>query len=160
MKKDISYAIENDRFNFRVGAYIVHDNKVLLKTAPEIDFYNLPGGRVKMGENTLQAIKRELDEELELKVNDDDLSLMLVAENAFEWLEQRVQELLFVYMIKLPENCELTKQEKIMTKDHVGEENIWIDLENLKSYKCLPELIYDLPNMDKFKHFINNAERI
>ena len=53
----------NVRLNIRVAGLIMNDNKVLLQTCDNVDFYSLPGGRVKYMEDTLCAIKRELKEE-------------------------------------------------------------------------------------------------
>ena len=60
----ISYKEEQNKFNFRVGAIIKKENKVLIHRLKNFDFWLLPGGRVEMLEDTKKAILRELNEEL------------------------------------------------------------------------------------------------
>ena len=61
---DISFEAENNKFNYRVCAIIIHDNKILAMHDDRSPYYYLPGGRVKMGETAEDAVKRELFEEL------------------------------------------------------------------------------------------------
>ena len=61
---DISFTLNNDKFNYRVCAVIINDNKILAMRDERSPYFYLPGGRVKMGETAEQAILRELKEEL------------------------------------------------------------------------------------------------
>lgn len=65
----ISFIEGTKRFNFRVGAIILNraKTKVLLHTISEFGFYMLPGGRVEWNESGVEALKRELKEELMLE---------------------------------------------------------------------------------------------
>ena len=65
--EDVSVLIDNYKFNFRVCCLIENKNRYLLEKSTECDFLNLPGGRVHAGESTLDAMKRELKEELHLE---------------------------------------------------------------------------------------------
>ncbi len=51
-------------FNYRVGAICKHDNKILILQNKGEDFWYVPSGRVKMLENSEDALKRELAEEI------------------------------------------------------------------------------------------------
>ncbi|MCK6624358.1 MAG: NUDIX domain-containing protein [Anaerolineae bacterium] len=64
---DISFDVGGCKFNYRVAAIIECHQRYLFTTAPGTDFWFLPGGRVKAGESSLEAIKRELQEELRLE---------------------------------------------------------------------------------------------
>lgn len=64
---DISFATNNQKFNYRVCAVILDNNRILAMQDERSPYYYLPGGRVKMGETAEQAIIRELDEELSVK---------------------------------------------------------------------------------------------
>ncbi len=63
---DISYVDESNKFNYRVCAVIISNNKILAMHDERSPYYYLPGGRVKMGETAEQAIIREVKEELNI----------------------------------------------------------------------------------------------
>lgn len=64
---DISYVNGNKKFNYRVCAIIIDDNKILAMHDERSPYFYLPGGRVEMGETAEQAIIREMQEELNIK---------------------------------------------------------------------------------------------
>ncbi len=61
---DISFKMENEKFNYRVCAIIISDNRLLAMKDERSPYYYLPGGRVAMGETAEQAVIREIKEEL------------------------------------------------------------------------------------------------
>ena len=63
---DIKYKNEKFNFAYRVSAIIYNEDetKMLLFYGDDMDFYMLPGGKVKEQENSVNAIKREIYEEL------------------------------------------------------------------------------------------------
>lgn len=61
---DISFNQENQKFNYRVCAMIISENRLLAMHDERSPYFYLPGGRVKMGETAEQAVVREIREEL------------------------------------------------------------------------------------------------
>lgn len=61
---DISFKIDEYKFNYRVCAMIINDNKILAMHDERSPYFYLPGGRVMMGETAEHAVVREVEEEL------------------------------------------------------------------------------------------------
>ena len=64
---DISFVVENEKFNYRVCAMIISNGEILAMHDDRSPYYYLPGGRVGMGETAENAVVRELYEELGIK---------------------------------------------------------------------------------------------
>lgn len=60
-------------------------------------FYRPPGGGIEFGERSGDAAVREMREELGLELRADDLSLLGVIENLFEYRGEPGHEICFVY---------------------------------------------------------------
>lgn len=63
---DVSFRVEDTKFNYRVCAMIISDGKILAMHDERSPYFYLPGGRVKMGETAEQAVVREIEEELKI----------------------------------------------------------------------------------------------
>ena len=60
---DLTFRTSHGRFNYRVGAIIIHDGKLLLMKNPEAPYLYSVGGRVGYDETTEEAAVREVLEE-------------------------------------------------------------------------------------------------
>lgn len=65
---DISFRSENEKFNYRVCAVILNEERILAMQDERSPYYYLPGGRVKLGETAEDAVIREVEEELGITV--------------------------------------------------------------------------------------------
>ncbi len=139
---DINIQVGDTRFNFRVAGIITTGNKVLLHKPNICDFWNMPGGRVKSGENTLEAFNRECVEEM--GVTFDNATLMHVAENFFTWQGKKSHELLFVYKVDIPSSHKLAKQQDFPSCESDEVIYKWFDKAEVINERCLPEIIYKL----------------
>ena len=54
------------------------EDQILLVQVRHREKYYFPGGKIDEGETQLQALKRELKEELKLELSDKELSLSLI----------------------------------------------------------------------------------
>jgi 8-oxo-dGTP pyrophosphatase MutT (NUDIX family) len=61
--QDLTFKTPAGRFNYRVGAIIIRDGKILMVQNQSSSCYYSVGGRIKYGESSAQAIVREVFEE-------------------------------------------------------------------------------------------------
>lgn len=61
---DISFRVDQQKFNYRVCAVIVNEGKILAMHDERSPYFYLPGGRVHMSETAEDAVLREVQEEL------------------------------------------------------------------------------------------------
>lgn len=101
---DISVELENYKLNVRTCAFIRCKGEILVCEHKNKNYYSLPGGRVKVGEDSKGALLRELKEELNYDLGENDLRITRVVENFFVCKGQNVHEYLFVYLCDLDES--------------------------------------------------------
>ena len=97
----ISFDVDNNKFNFRVSGIFLDSTgkRFLTNTRANIDFCVLPGGRVEMGEDTMESLTRELQEELGVEI---ELSgIKATTENFFEFDNKKYHELQYLYVGKI-----------------------------------------------------------
>lgn len=135
---DISFKTKHGRFNYRVSAVIIRNDCLLTMQDNAYSYSYLPGGRVKMGETSEQAMRREMQEELHA-----DLSLlrpMWFCQDFFteEDTGERFHEICIYYLVdgnSLPEvPFSYAEGERINRFS-------WTPLGDLRSMHLYPEFI-------------------
>jgi len=133
---------DNKRFNFRVAALAIHNNKVLLHRYENFDFWALPGGRAELQENTKETILRELKEELDEEVVVE--RLLWCCESFFNHMNKDVHELGFYYLVKFKEDSPLLHIEEEFEKLELDGSKMffkWIPLDEVDNLKIMPAFI-------------------
>ena len=69
---DILFKNDEFVFSYRVGGILIRDGKILLQR-PKNDDYSIIGGHVAAMETSMEALKREFEEELHTKIEVDNL---------------------------------------------------------------------------------------
>jgi 8-oxo-dGTP pyrophosphatase MutT (NUDIX family) len=156
MSNDISFINEEYKLNTRVAVVIENDGRYLLENLDGYDYYNLPGGRVKLGETSNIALIRELKEELDLDISKCSPRLIVIAENLFYHNNFNYHEFDYVYYLKLDDSYKITKLAKIDGIDNSRQHLYWIDKDKIRELKCLPSFIYDI-DPSELKHVIINT---
>ena len=88
---NLDFEIDNIRFNARVSAIIYNKDKtkVLLFKIVDRDYFMLPGGRIEIYEDSLNAIKREVKEETGFNLG---FELCSIQENFLEKNNQKIMQ--------------------------------------------------------------------
>ena len=152
---DLSIDIEDYKLNIRAGGLIIHNNKILAHKNVNKDHYCIPGGRIELGENSENTIKREIQEELGKDI--DILEFSSTIENFFYMNEKKYHELYFLYKVEFKneddKKIDYTMHNK-EGKDYLQYE--WLDIDKIDEYNILPECLKDMLKKDNMPiHVIN-----
>lgn len=153
---DLSLDIEEYKLNIRAGAAIIHNNKVLTHRDINKEHYCIPGGRIEIGENSEETIKREIEEELGKNI--EIIRYIATIENFFEMNEKKYHELYFLYQVEFVDEEDKKIEYKMHNKE--GKEYLqyeWIDLNRIDKCNLLPVCLKDILKRKQFPiHTINN----
>ena len=148
---DISFQTDFEKFNYRVCAVIIDDNKILAMKDPNSPYFYLPGGRVKIGETAEDAVIRECREEISAKPK---IVRPLWLNQAFfteDVSKIRFHELCVYFLMDISKTDILSRGEKFITKEGERENRFeWIPFEKLEEEYFYPKFIkkdiYNLPD--------------
>ncbi len=134
---DLTFKTEMGKFNYRVGAIIIHDNKLLMAKNNKSPYFYSVGGRVKLHETAEEAVKREVFEETGLHMEVEKLGF--IHENLFveDSTKERFHELAFFFYMK--DMKELDTICMNFTECGEKEELKWIPLGKIKETYLYPE---------------------
>lgn len=148
---DISFKLENNKFNYRVCAMMISDNKILAMHDDRSPYYYLPGGRVAMGETAEDAVLREVQEELHITAKIDRPLWLNQAFFTEDVDHLRYHELCIYFLMDISET-NLLERGNVFTvnegkRTHTFE---WLEFDRLKDEYFYPVFlkkeIYDLPD--------------
>lgn len=150
---DVTFKTNIGRFNYRVAGILVHQNRLLVMTDERSPYYYLPGGRVRMNEESTKAMEREMKEELEVDVEVS--RLLWIVENFFTEQQsgEQFHEIGMYYLLQLKELELLSRgHEFIMYEEGYKKLTFtWIPLEEVKGLNLYPlflkERIMNLPQV-------------
>jgi 8-oxo-dGTP diphosphatase len=126
---DLTIPIGSVILNIRV-ALIIKTNKGIIFEKHKDDYYFLVGGRIKAGESSEDALRREVFEELGIEINN--FTLKSVIENFFVFDSRNVHEICFVY-----------QTEDILEKD-LGPEFHTFDNLEISNLNLKPEIMKEV----------------
>lgn len=153
---DISFKMEDVVFNVRTSAFIKHNDEILVSLHKERNYVSLPGGRIKLNESSSKALVRELKEELNYDIREEELKLVRIIENFFtNQAGKNYHEYLFVYEINLDDKY-YNGNFKNLENDDVTMS--WIKKEAFILYDVKPGVCKGIIADDSFKHIILNEK--
>ena len=155
---DLTLDVEDYKLNIRAGAVIIHNKKILTHKNINKDYYCLPGGRVQIGENSIETVKRELQEELNKDV--EITGYVATIENFFELEEKKYHEIYFLHKIEFINE----EDKKIESTIHnmEGKEYLiyeWLDLEKIDEYNIMPSCLKDIIKSTNLPQHVINIDK-
>lgn len=146
---DISMEIGDYVFNYRVATIIIHQNRILFHKNPTKLHYGIMGGRVKAGEDSITALKREIKEELNKEIEVQ--QFLGVMENYFVKDGKQYHELMFVYQSEfVKEEDKLLLETLPCAETHKTLIFEWLERERLSEYTIKPHKFQELLMANQF----------
>ena len=84
-----------ENIDFQIKSDHLLDNKILFRKNAKKDHYCIIGGRIEIGENSEQTVKREVMEELGKEIEITGYAATI--ENFFEMDNKKYHEIMFIY---------------------------------------------------------------
>lgn len=152
-ERDLVFKTNKGKFNYRVGAIIIKEKKLLMVKNDSAPYYYSVGGRVKLSETSEEAVVRETFEETGIELEIDRLAF--IHEHFFyeEITKEYYHEIAFFYLMKVPANMNFVCKSfgEQGTKEHLH----WLPIEDLDRYHLYPEFF-----KTKLTRGINGIEHI
>ena len=141
---DLKIIEEKEEFHVRTCGIIKQENKYLIMRVNKTPYYHIPGGHIELGEDSEQAVVREIKEEIGCDVKE--ASLFAIQENFWTRNNKKCYGIEFYYMIKPKQELQMKNYERI--ENDKGEQRIlefkWVNSEELKDIDLRPINIRDM----------------
>lgn len=152
---DLTINIEDYKLNIRAACIIKHNNKVLLHKSDDKNHYCLIGGRVELGENSENTIRREIKEELGKEI--DITGYVSTIENFFTFEGLKYHEYMFVYEAEFRDEKDRLIEETLSNIE--GNDYLkyyWVDSKDIDNVDIKPKVIKEILKEGKYPvHKIN-----
>lgn len=141
---DLKIKTEQQEFHGRACGIIKQDDKFLIMRVNQTSYFHIPGGHIEIGEDSEQAIIREIKEEIGCDIQET--NLFAIQENFWKRNNKICHGLEFYYIIKPKNNLEMKDYQRIEIDK--GEEKLldfkWCTQEELKEIDLRPVNIRDM----------------
>ena len=150
---DLTFKTEHGRFNYRVGAVIIDNGKVLMAKSDGSPYYSV-GGRVLFGETAEHAVLREVYEETGITAEIE--RPVFIHENFFVAQEtgEFYHEISLYFLIKHNPAFSSDLNCRSYTERGTKERLQWLDIDKLGSVNAKPDFFAEelkaLPSYPKF----------
>lgn len=152
---DLTIDVEDYKLNVRAAGIIIHNGKFLAHRNVNSDHYALVGGRVEIGEDSATTVVREVQEEMNKKI--EITGYVATIENFFEMKGRKYHEIMFVHRADFVDEDDKKIEETI--KNSEGRDELqyeWIELDKIDEYNVVPVVIKDVLKEKKWPvHRVN-----
>lgn len=101
--EDLQFNFGDNLFNCRVVGVCIKENKLFLSKLKDDKYWTFVGGKPQFGESTADAVIREYEEEVGVKLQIDRLAAVI--ENFFTLQGKNWHQYIFFYLLKDKENA-------------------------------------------------------
>ena len=149
---NVSFKIDNEKFNYRVCAMMISDGKILAMHDERSPYYYLPGGRVEIGETAENAVIREIQEVLGVTAKIDRPLWLNQAFFTEDVDNLHYHELCIYFLMDIKDTDLLSRGEKFTTNEGQRVHSFeWLEFERLKDEYFYPiflkKEIFNLPDV-------------
>lgn len=154
---DVKFKNEKYVFHYRVAGVIEKEGKYLVQQISGKDYYILPGGHVHIGETSIDAIRREIREEVGIEVEEKDCKLFCYNENIFK-RDDKIEHWLEQYYI-IATDAELADSWEFVENDIDGIKTLkynFIESDKINEIDLKPEVLKEILKNKKFDNIFHN----
>ena len=141
---DLKIKTDEEEFHGRTCGIIKQDDKFLIMRVNQTSYFHIPGGHIEIGENSEQAIIREIKEEIGCDIQET--NLFAIQENFWKKGNKICHGIEFYHVIKPKYELEMKDYE--ITENDKGEEKLlefkWVTSDELKNIDLRPSNIRDM----------------
>ncbi len=158
-KRDILINMEEGIFSYRVAGILIRNGMVLLQHPLNDPFHAFPGGHIRFGETSQEALIREFKEEVMADILP--VRLVWVIESYFPlaiWAERRWHQICLYYLVSLCDERQMPLEGRFempdkteMSISHL--EFVWTPLSALHTLQ-----VYPTNAQDKLEHLVDYPE--
>ncbi|MFS0562226.1 NUDIX hydrolase [Terribacillus sp. 179-K 1B1 HS] len=136
--QDLTIDLGEHVLNCRTAGILIKDNHVLLHKNKKDPFWTLIGGRIQLGEDSVQAAEREFEEELGIPTRAE--RLLWIVENFFILRNRPFHEYSFIYLMKDVEN-KLQGTGEVTSLEGGNFLYEWISIDKIKELSLKPDFL-------------------
>jgi len=144
MASDISIFVDKTKLNIRVGVIIRHANEFIIEVSKIGENSVIPGGRIKIGESSIDALVRETREEMGFEIKKEKAIFKTCIENFFNYHGTDCHELFFLYEYELDDGEYESLKSIGDNKDNEYNCFKFLPKDGFDGYNLLPLQVHDL----------------
>ena len=108
---DLKIKTETEEFHGRTCGIIKQENKFLIMRVNKTSYFHIPGGHIEIGEDSKEAVIREIKEEIGCDVQE--ANFFVIQENFWIRNNRKCHGIEFYYIIKPKQQLQIKDYEKI-----------------------------------------------
>ena len=160
---DLKIKTEKEEFHGRTCGIIKQEDKFLIMRVNKSNYYHIPGGHIEIGEDSEQALIREIKEEIGCNVQK--ANLFAIQENFWIRDDKKCHGIEFYYIVQPQELLPMKNYEKIEIDK--GEKKLlefkWVTYDELRNIDLRPINIRDMlinkENIKTLTHIVKREEK-